>query len=218
MSCLHQKKLTLIGFNDIVILNLMGDIMEKKDSLLMLKYMVSEGFNPNNYERILELLQSAPLSLSKDLTEYNPYLLSDKVVYSELDEYGIDGAYGYLENSEIMVPKSLYNDDHFLYSSEKRLCQKHSYGTPSIDEFRTVIFLEDSLEEKSNEIYNAIKNSLNFKSLYFGFITEMYPKINYGDQRLVYVFHQLMNQSGSYKLSYETISEENKKLYLIKKK
>ena len=140
MSCLHQKKLTLIGFNDIVILNLMGDIMEKKDSLLMLKYMVSEGFNPNNYERILELLQSAPLSLSKDLTEYNPYLLSDKVVYSELDEYGIDGAYGYLENSEIMVPKSLYNDDHFLYSSEKRLCQKHSYGTPSIDEFRTVIF------------------------------------------------------------------------------
>ena len=50
--------------------------MEKKDSLLMLKYMISEGFNPNNYERILELLQSAPLSLSKNLKEYNPYLLS----------------------------------------------------------------------------------------------------------------------------------------------
>lgn len=192
--------------------------MEKKDSLLMLKYMISEGFNPNNYERILELLQSAPLSLSKNLTDYNPYLLSDKVVYSELDECGIDGAYGYLKNSEIMVPKSLYNDNHFLYSSEKRLYQKHSYGTPSIDEFQTVIFLEDSLEEKSNEIYNAIKNSLNFKSLYFGFITEMHPKINYGDQRLVYMFHKLMNQSGSYKLSYATISEENKKLYLIKKK
>ena len=41
--------------------------MEKKDSLLMLKYMISEGFNPNNYERILELLQSAPLSLSTNL-------------------------------------------------------------------------------------------------------------------------------------------------------
>ena len=192
--------------------------MEKKDSLLMLKYMVSEGFNPNNYKRILELLQSAPLSLSKNLTEYNPYLLSDKVVYSELDEYGIDGAYGYLEDSEIMVPKSIYNDNHFLYSPEKRLYQKHSYGTPTIDEFGTVIFLEDSLEEKTNEIYNAIKNSLNFKDLYFGFITEMYPQIDYGDQRLVYVFHQLMNQSDSYKLSYETISEENKKLYLIKRK
>lgn len=192
--------------------------MEKKDSLLMLKYMISEGFNPNNYERILELLQSAPLSLSKNLTEYNPYLLSDKVVYSELDEYGIDGAYGYLEDSEILVPKSIYNDNHFLYSPVKRLYPKHSYSAPTIDEFGTVIFLEDTLEEKTNEIYNAIKNSLNFKDLYFGFITEMYPQIDYGDQRLVYVFHQLMNQSDGYKLSYETISEENKKLYLIKKK
>lgn len=192
--------------------------MEKKDSLLMLKYMLSEGFNPNNYERMLELLQSAPLSLSKNLTEYNPYLLSKKVVYSELDEYGIDGAYGYLEDSEIMVPKSIYNDDRFLYSPVRRLYPKHSYGVPTIDEFGTVIFFEDSLEGKTNEIYNAIKNSLNFKNLYFGFITEMYPQIDHGDQRLVYVFHQLMNQSGSYKLSYETISEENKKLYLIKKK
>jgi len=192
--------------------------MEKKDSLLMLKYMISEGFNPNNSERVLELLQSAPLSLSKNLTEYNPYLLSDKVVYSELDEYGIDGAYGYLENSEIMVPKSIYNDNHFLYSPEKILYSKHSYDVPTIDEFETVIFFEDSLEEKTNEIYNAIKNSLNFKDLYFGFITEMYPQIDYGDQRLVYVFHQLMNQSDGYKLSYETISEENRKLYLIKKK
>ncbi len=52
--------------------------MEKKGSLLMLKYMISEGYNPNNYERILELLQSTPLSLSKNLTEYNPYLLSKK--------------------------------------------------------------------------------------------------------------------------------------------
>lgn len=32
------------------------------------------------------------------------------------------------------------------------------------------------------------------------------------------MFHKLMNQSDSYKLSYATISEENKKLYLIKKK
>ena len=187
--------------------------MEKKDSLLMLKYMISEGFNPNNYERILELLQSAPLSLSKNLTEYNPYLLSKKVVYSELDDYGIDGAYGYLENSEIVVPKTLGNDNRFLYRPKKRLYQKHSYGTPSIDEFGTAILLQDSLEENSDKIYNAIKNSINFKNLYFGFITEMYPKIDHSDQRLVYLFHQL----DGYKLSYETISEENKKLYLIKK-
>ena len=191
--------------------------MEKKDSLLMLKYMISEGFNPNNYERILELLQSAPLSLSKNLKEYNPYLLSRKVLYSELDDYGIDGAYGYLENNEIVVPKTIENDNRFLYSPVKRLYQQHSYGTPLIDEFGAVIFLQDSLEENNYKIYNAVKNSINFNNLYFGFITEMYPKVDYGDQRLVYVFHHLMNQLDGYKLSYETISEENKKLYLIKK-
>ncbi len=155
--------------------------MEKKDSLLMLKYMISEGFNPNNYERILELLQSAPLSLSKNLKEYNPYLLSKKVVYSELDEFGIDGAYGYLENNEIVVPKTIISDNRFLYGPEKRLYQKHSYGTPSIDEFGAVIFLQDSLEENNYKIYNAVKNSINFNNLYFGFITEMYPKVDYGD-------------------------------------
>ena len=126
--------------------------MEKKDSLLMLKYMISEGFNPNNYERILELLQSAPLSLSKNLKEYNPYLLSKKVLYSELDDYGIDGAYGYLENSEIVVPKTIENDNRFLYRPVKRLYQKHSYGTPLIDEFGAVVFLQDSLEENSDKI------------------------------------------------------------------
>ena len=193
--------------------------MEKKDSLLMLKYMISEGFNPNNYERILELLQSAPLSLSKNLKEYNPYLLSKKVLYSELDDYGIDGAYGYLENSEIVVPKTIENDNRFLYRPVKRLYQKHSYGTPLIDEFGAVVFLQDSLEENSDKIYNAVlAKKENIKVLlqtYFGDI--MYPKIDHGDQRLVYVFHQLMNQLDGYKLSYETISEENKKLYLIKK-
>ena len=189
--------------------------MEKKDSLLMLKYMISEGFNPNNYERILELLQSAPLSLSKDLVQYNPYLLSNKVVYSELDEYGIDGAYGYLENSEILVPKSIYNDNHFLHSSVKRLYKKHSYGIPHIDEFGTVILFEDLLEENKKNIGNAINNSLNIKNSFFGFITPMYSESDKNNNKLI---QQLISPSQDFKVSYETISEDNKKLYLLKRK
>ncbi len=132
--------------------------MEKKDSLLMLKYMISEGFKPNNYERILELLQSAPLSLSKNLKEYNPYLLSKKVLYSELDDYGIDGSYGYLENSEIVVPKTIENDNRFLYRPVKRLYQKYSYGTPLIDEFGAVDGHKVQvrlLEQKSDHTYRG---------------------------------------------------------------
>lgn len=192
--------------------------MEKKDSLLMLTYMISEGFNPSNYERILELLQSAPLSLSKSLTEYNPYLLSDKVVYSELDEYGIDGAYGYLENKEIVVPKTLGNDNRFLYTPSKSLYQKHSYGTPSIDEFEAVMFLETSLVNNNDKIYKAIQNSLGVNNQYFGFIVDKYPSITHADQKLIYAYYQLMSKLGNYELTHDTISEENKELYLIKKK
>ena len=193
--------------------------MKKKNSLLMLKYMISEGFNPNNYQRILELLQSAPLSLTKDLKEYNPYLLSKKVNYQELSDYGIDGAYGYLQNNRILVPKTIYNDDHFLYQPAKSLYKRYSYSVPSIGEFDTIVFFEDFSEdnlsdEQKNSIYNAIENSLKLKNLYFGFITKMNdPQTDYVDQ----IVKPKIDQIDSYKLSYETISEENKKLYLIKK-
>lgn len=193
--------------------------MKNKHSL-MLKYMISEGFNPNNYQRILELLQSAPLSLSKDLKQYNPYLLSKRVNYQELDYYGINGAYGYLQNSEILVPKIIYNDDHFLYQPVKRLYKRYSYGVPSVDEFDTVVFFEDLSEEDLSDeqkysIYNAVENSLRFKNSFFGFITSTdYQQMDYVDQ----VIKHKIDQTDSYKLSYETVSEENKKLYLIKKR
>ena len=193
--------------------------MKEKDSLLMLKYMISEGFNPNSYKRILELLQSAPLSLSKDLKEYNPYLLSKKVNYQELNDYGIDGAYGYLQNSKILVPKTIYNDDHFLYQPVKSLYKRYRYDVPSVEEFDTVVFFEDFSEanlsdKQENAIYNAVENSLKFKNLYFGFIVKMNdPQVDYVNQT---VKHKI-NQTDSYKLSCETVSEENKKLYLIKK-
>lgn len=194
--------------------------MKNKDSLIMLKYMISEGFNPNNYQRILELLQSAPLSLSKDLKEYNPYLLSKRVNYQELDYYGINGAYGYLQNSEILVPKTIYNDDHFLYQPVKRLYKRYSCNIPSVDEFDTVVFFEDLSEENLSDeqeysIYNAVENSLRFKNSYFGFITSMsYSQMDY----VVQVVKRKIDQTDSYKLSYETVSKENKKLYLIKKR
>lgn len=195
--------------------------MRKQDSLLMLKYMISEGFNPNYYQRILELLQSAPLSLSKDLKKYNPYLLSKKVNYQELEDYGIDGAYGYLEDSKILVPKTFYNDNHFLHQPIKSLYNRYSYSIPSTEDFDTVVFFEDFSEDNlSNEteskiIFNAVENSLNFKNLYFGFITKMnYPQMDYVDQ----IIKHKIDQTDNYKLSYETVNEENKKLYLIKKK
>ena len=59
-----------------------------------------------------------------------------------------------------------------------------------------------------------MKNSLKFKNLYFGLITPMnYPQMDYVDKTI----KQKIDQANRYKLSYETVSEKNKKLYLIRK-
>lgn len=194
--------------------------MKKSDSLLMLKYMVSEGFNPENYERILEVLQSAPCSISKDLTDLNnTYLLSKKVLYDELDSYDIDGAYGYLEDKNIFVPKTLVNDERFLNNSSKTLFPKHSYGVPTIDEFKTVIFYHEG-NLLNSDLFNTIKNSSLVEDKYFGFIMEKDAKNKKSDLMLLKEYLRNINL-GSLKehvLTYETISEKNKELYLIKRK
>ena len=46
------------------------DLKEREDSLLFAEYIINNGFNPNNYENILELIQSVPSSISKYLKSY----------------------------------------------------------------------------------------------------------------------------------------------------
>lgn len=63
---------------------------------------------------MLELNNSVPESLSKYLRDFSQFLLSEKVEYCELDEYGIKGASGHLTfQSGIFIPKSLEADSYF---------------------------------------------------------------------------------------------------------
>lgn len=141
----------------------MNDNLNAEKSKLFLEYIQSYGFNPNNYERILEILQSADGSMSQFLTDYRQYLLSRQVDYSELDVLGIDGANGYIENGDILVPKSIYNDYRFLYS-RRSLRLLPIYGVPTIDDFDVMIAnstlpLEDS--KYSGELLSSLTTNLN---------------------------------------------------------
>ena len=128
--------------------------MEKLNNALLLKYLIQEGrFNPENYEGILELGSAANDSLSKYLAQYyNQYLLSEKVDYNELNELHIKGAYGYLDSCGICVPKSFYNDQHFIYDAPKAPYIRHGYDSPTIQEFDTIICsgISDDLEYVRN--------------------------------------------------------------------
>ena len=94
--------------------------IENINSALFLKYIESFGFNPNNYGIIWELGQSAKGSMSQFLREYNQFLVSRQVDYAELDELGINGAYGYFQKNGIYIPISTENDIRFLYAQEKK--------------------------------------------------------------------------------------------------
>ena len=65
------------------------------NSALFLQYIQAYGFDPDNYLYMLELFQSAKGSISQFLKPYRQYLLSRRVEYDELNQLGIDGAYGY---------------------------------------------------------------------------------------------------------------------------
>jgi len=133
------------------------------NSLFFLNYLCSYGLNLNDNPNILELFQSAGCSLSQHLVNNNQFLLSDKVKYDELDSNGIVGATGHLnESGNIFVPKTLDNDDRFLYTPVKSLYKKHSYGIPTINEFNTIIgyFVVKSFENRKKELfYSLINNS-----------------------------------------------------------
>lgn len=84
-------------------------------SHMFLDFICSYGFNPDNYENILELYQGAKTSMSQYLKNYKQFLLSEKVKRKELEKLGINGANGYLdskiitldnrENQSILIPE-----------------------------------------------------------------------------------------------------------------
>ncbi|MBO4245927.1 MAG: hypothetical protein J5892_04275 [Bacilli bacterium] len=145
--------------------------MEKKvlsKTELFYDYLKSQGFNPNDYAKILELFQPANNSMSQYLTKYDQYLLSKKVVYSELDNMGINGANGYLDQwGNIFVPKSIANDARFLHSQVLIPYKRHIYDVPTINDFDVIIGHDMNCKEHIQEILYATARHPNM-SQFFG--------------------------------------------------
>ena len=181
------------------------------NSALFLRYIEEYGFYPNNYCYILELIQSAGNSMSQFLREYRHFLLSRKVEYVELDKMFIDGAYGYINECGIIVPKTLANDERFLYSQPKTIHLRHSYNVPTIEDFNVII---------ANGISTSLKNLVNFPhDKYIGFCMDS------NDENLENAFRyyqnllDLMNHISwrGYVLEHEVDSTAGKQFCLLKK-
>lgn len=105
------------------------------NAILFKKYIESKGFNPERYGQLLELNQDVLGSVSRLLKNYQQFLLSTKVDYSELQFTGIHGAKGFVEKDGIFVPKSLEADDYFFGGYLPKVPYKrHWYAYPKIGE------------------------------------------------------------------------------------
>lgn len=89
------------------------NIKKMSQSHEFLSYIESYGFNPNNYEQILELNQDVNGSISLFLKEYNQFLLSMKINTSLLHEYGISGAVGYVKTDGISIARTKEMEEYF---------------------------------------------------------------------------------------------------------
>lgn len=175
-------------FKKIIEYNLESLINMDKNSLfkilkayLFQDYITNHGFNPNNYEQILELNQDVLGSISIYLKDYQQFLLSTKVDYSHLHEFDILGAKGYVESNGIYVPKSIEADNHFFGGYLPKVPYKrHWYAYPKIGE---------DFCEYDVTISNGIANEDNFDlilksnmDLYLGDVLDITDK-NYKNKR-----------------------------------
>ena len=182
------------------------------NSALFLHYIQAYGFDPDRYLYMLELFQSAKGSISQFLKPYRQYLLSKQVKYSELDQLGIDGAYGYINEDGIFVPKSQVNDDRFLYALLKRLYTSHSYECPTMDDFDAII---------ANGTSPYMNNTSNFnQDKYLGFCMDDTDKnLDISVKRYEQLVDLINKKSrDEYVLEHDRISSQGKEFCLIRKR
>lgn len=179
---------------------------DKVNSKLFLDYIKTYGFNPDNYLNILELFQSAPCSISQFLEGHRQYLLSTRVKYPELEQVGIDGAYGYVDEAGVFIPKA-----RFLSPYGKKIYQKHGNDVISLDDFDVVI---------GNGVSQSVENLVQFQNdMYMGFCMDCFDRrgVDAAFERYEDLV-DIMNceSSSEYVLNQEV--SNNKVLCLVRKK
>lgn len=192
---------------------------------IFLDYLIANGFQPQNYKNILELIQSVPNSISKYLKDYRQFLLSEKIDYSELVSYQIKGANGYLnKRGRIVVPTSEAGDEYFKNLTKKlkiRSNQKIPYFYPIISEFDALIAYYDLTLDQQVIVDQIVNASIPLiENNYIGFIADTKDQ----DQitKTIAIFSILLeviksNSRQDYTMIHDTVSNQGKELYLIKR-
>ena len=183
------------------------------------------GFNPENQGNILEIVQSVPTSLSRYLKEYEQFLLSERVRYDELEDFGIKGARGKITGYGCDVPKTLEADSYFAYNSPKVPYVRHGYSIPSIHDIDTIIAMNDFSTEMFQQLdvisRNFFKNQYDeYVKLYIGTVIDLTDGSQFVETGKTFALASLLNyrHSDKIKLLQDTVDNKSKQLLLITNK
>ena len=172
----------------------MGD-----NAKIFLKYIEGYGFDINKYNSILELSQSADESLSRYLPKDRQFLLSRNVRNEMLEKYNVNGAFGFLGESELVIPRTTENDERLLYKKKFHLSS-----------FDVIVSGGSSLD-----LNNTIRKDID---KYIGFClskdSELLKEYLKDYKWLLNNFYRYTREN--YDLEHDTYKD--KELYLIRKK
>ena len=195
--------------------------MLKDYSSIFYQYLLNNGFNPNDYHKILELVQNVPNSMSAYMQKENTYLLSKYVDYNSLDKFELNGACGYLDNENgIDIPTPTVLSGKY-FPNKQPVVPKSVYGkVPTMDEFDVVVAFQDW----HSTLYqiNQLLATLHYRipNNYFGFIadkTDENLKLKLGIYKSLL---ESINAHSPYKheLIQDYIKNSEKEIYLIRTK
>ena len=179
--------------------------MEKDNTLLFFDFLRTNGFNPNNYEGVLELLQPAKYSFSKYLIYFKHFLLSEKVRYDDLYIYGVNGGKGYINENGI---KLIENPNIKLNQNNNK---------PSINEFGSIICYHEEFDMEIKRICNMFKYP---QDKFFGFIAD---KKDETLKTKLSIYKNLLKcisscENKEYEIIHDSIISYDKEFYLVKRK
>lgn len=176
-----------------------------KEISFIFEFMINNGFNPNEYRSILELVQPAQYSLSRYLKAYKQFLLSTKVNYSELEQFGINGANGKVDRDE---------------KSGIKINNPAKWITlyPNISDFDVAIAYHDWTEDNINQI----KSVLAFPIKYYHYVFSTGINDPLKDKRIE-SYYKLLDfisiKSGvPHKIVDAEYKDKNKHVFMITKK
>lgn len=181
------------------------------NSKLFLDYISSFGFNPNNYENIIEVNGKGDQSISQFLKEYNQFLISKKTIDNDLRKLNIKGANGYINKLGIVIQDD--NKDKLLYNPSRGIHQVHLKGYPVITDNDVII---------ANGINMYMNNLKDYRQdKYLGFCMDIdNPELEttYYRFRDLQIILNSNSNNEEYVLEHDSLSQKGKAMLLLRKK